>query len=126
MIHIHTRLARLNLAVVTLAATITAAGCGGQSPKVLGAPPEAAANATVKTIVTAASGKSVTLHGEMTEKCPIAGCWFMLKDKTGIVRVDTKASGFVVSEVPVHSILTVTGTVVAGTDPGIAATGVRY
>ena len=92
----------------------------------LGTPPEAAANTTVKQVAQVTSGKSVTLSGEMTEKCPVAGCWFMLKDKTGIVRVDTKASGFVVSDVPLHSTLTVTGTVIAGTQPGVAATGVRY
>ena len=50
----------------------------------------------------------------------------MLKDKTGVVRVDTKSSGFVVTEVPLHSTVTVSGAKVAGTEPGIAATGVRY
>ena len=40
--------------------------------------------------------------------------------------IDTKASGFVVSDVPLHTIITVTGTVVPGTEPGIAATGIRY
>ena len=126
MIHSRSRIEVLSLVTVALATIIAAAGCGGQAPKVLGAPPEAAANSTVKGIVAASSGKPVTLRGEMTEKCPVAGCWFMLKDKTGIVRVDTKASGFVVSDVPLHSILTVTGTVVAGIQPGVAATGVRY
>lgn len=62
----------------------------------------------------------------MTEKCPVAGCWFMLRDKTGIVRVDTKNAGFVVTEVPVHTQMTVTGTVASGTPPGLNATGIRY
>jgi hypothetical protein len=43
-----------------------------------------------------------------------------------VVRVDTKGAGFVVSDVPVHAHLTVAGTVTPGTQPGIAATGVRY
>jgi hypothetical protein len=50
----------------------------------------------------------------------------MLRDKTGVVRVDTKAAGFVVSDVPLHTVLTVAGKVTPGTQPGIAATGIRY
>jgi len=119
----HTILCRLTIPII---AGGLFSGCGGHSPKVLGSPPEAEASGTVRQLTQVSSGKPVTLRGEMTEKCPVAGCWFMLKDKTGIVRVDTKASGFVVSEVPLHSTVTVTGTVVAGTQPGVAATGVRY
>lgn len=101
-------------------------GCSGHSTKVLGAAPAPEPTTTVRQISHGGPNKAVTLRGEMTEKCPVAGCWFMLKDHTGIVRVDTKSSGFVVSEVPLHSTVTVTGTVMAGTQAGIAATGVRY
>src|SRR5580704_10809621 len=126
MTQLHSRLSPASLFSIAVAAIVLFSGCGGQTAKVLGASPEASPTATVKQIAQVSSGKSVTLRGEMTEKCPVAGCWFMLKDKTGIVRVDTKASGFVVSDVPLHSTLTVTGTVVAGTQPGLAASGVRY
>lgn len=69
---------------------------------------------------------AVIVEGEMIEKCPVAGCWFVVKDRTGVVRVDTKSAGFVVSEVPLHSRVTVAGTLTSGAQPGIAATGVRY
>jgi hypothetical protein len=53
-------------------------------------------------------------------------CVPMLRDKTGIVRVDTKQAGFVVSEVPLHTTMTVSGTVASGSEGGVKATGVRY
>lgn len=66
----------------------------------------------------------------MIEKCPAAGCWFKLRDATGIVRVDTKNAGFVVTDVPVGTTLTVAGTpqvpAAKGTEPTLAATGLRY
>ena len=126
MLKLRLRLSILPQLLVCVIVAIASAGCGGHSEKVLGAPPEASPTATVKEISSVGAHKSVTLRGEMTEKCPVAGCWFMLKDKTGIVRVDTKSSGFVVSDVPLHSTLTVTGAVTAGSSPGLAATGVRY
>lgn len=101
-------------------------GCGGKAEHVLGAAPAKEATSDVKTLTAASVSGPVTLQGEMVEKCPVAGCWFMLKDKTGVVRVDTKAAGFVVSEVPLHTKMVVSGTVTKGTETGIAATGVRY
>jgi uncharacterized protein YdeI (BOF family) len=62
----------------------------------------------------------------MIEKCPVAGCWFVLRDKTGTVRVDTKAAGFVVTEVPLNTELTVQGTLVKGVQPSFAAKGIRF
>ena len=50
----------------------------------------------------------------------------MLKDKTGVVRVDTKSAGFVVSDVPLHTTMTVSGQIVPGNEPQISATGVSY
>ncbi len=72
------------------------------------------------------AARTVTLRGEMVEKCPVAGCWFKLRDQTGIVRVDTKAAGFVVSDVSLHTQMTVQGKVVPGGETQIAATGLRY
>jgi uncharacterized protein YdeI (BOF family) len=69
----------------------------------------------------------VTVSGRMVEKCPVAGCWFYLEDKTGKVRVDTKNAGFVVVDVPVGTVMSVAGRVHGGTDEiQIVATGLRY
>lgn len=101
------------------------AGCGSKQTNVLGKPPEQKRTADVRELASKA-GSVVTVQGEMVEKCPVAGCWFMLRDKTGIVRVDTKQAGFVVSEVPLHTTMTVSGTIASGTEVGLKATGVRY
>ena len=101
------------------------AGCSAQHATVLGKEPLTQPTTQVKSL-TAGTAGIVTVSGEMVEKCPIAGCWFRLRDKTGIVRVDTKQAGFVVSEVPLHTTMTVSGTVAPGTEIGLKATGVRY
>ena len=63
----------------------------------------------------------------MVEKCPTAGCWFRLRDNTGVIKVDTKSTGFVVVDVPLETKITVSGKVVAdGNDVQIEATGIRY
>ncbi len=112
-------------AIALLGASILI-GCGKNTETVKGAAPGLQVTATVTQLAKAPAKQRVTLRGEMTEKCPVAGCWFMLRDKTGIVRVDTKAAGFVVSDVPLHAIVTVTGTTVPGSEPSLAATGLRY
>ena len=61
----------------------------------------------------------------MIEKCPTAGCWFMLRDQSGVVRVDTKAAGFVVSDIPLNTKVTVAGKVKSTAERQIAATGLR-
>ena len=69
----------------------------------------------------------ITLRGSMIEKCPVAGCWFMLRDETGTIKVDTKNSGFVVVDVPLKRTMTVSGRVVTnGSERFIDATGLRY
>jgi len=63
----------------------------------------------------------------MTQKCPVAGCWFMLRDDTGTIKVDTKNAGFVVVDVPLNASMTVAGRVATnGTERFIDATGLRY
>lgn len=69
--------------------------------------------------------KTVQVSGIMIEKCPVAGCWFMLKDDTGIVRVDTKAAGFVVSDLPLQTKVTVAGVMVPGASPSFSASGLQ-
>jgi len=69
----------------------------------------------------------VTISGAMIEKCPVAGCWFRVRDSTGIIKVDTKAAGFVVVNVPLESKVTVAGKIVTeGDEVFIEASGLRY
>lgn len=69
----------------------------------------------------------VTLRGTLVEKCPTAGCWFILKDPTGVIKVDTKAAGFVVTKLPLQTAVTVSGKVVYQDDVAfLNATGLRY
>jgi hypothetical protein len=63
----------------------------------------------------------------MIEKCPEAGCWFVLRDESGAIKVDTKDAGFVVVGVPLQVSLTVAGRLTTnGTERMLAATGLRY
>jgi hypothetical protein len=57
----------------------------------------------------------------------VAGCWFIIQDKTGTLKVDTKAAGFVMLDVPMGSAVTVGG-MAARTDDErlVSASGVRY
>ena len=63
----------------------------------------------------------------MIEKCPVAGCWFRLRDQTGTIKVDTKAASFVVVDVPLQQTMTVAGKVATeGNEVVLEATGLRY
>jgi hypothetical protein len=69
----------------------------------------------------------VTVTGKMIEKCPVSGCWFRVQDGTGTIKVDTKAAGFVVVNVPLESKVTVSGKVVIeGDESIIEAAGLSY
>ena len=84
----------------------------------------------LRTVLSVNAGETppeVTLHGVMIEKCPVAGCWFRLRDRTGVIKVDTKSAGFVVVKVPLETPLTVAGKVAMDGDQiVIEATGIRY
>lgn len=117
---------RLELGAAALALLLILGGCSRAGTNVLGQAP-AGSPVSLDTARHSAVGSSVTVEGEMIEKCPEAGCWFILKDGTGTLRVDTKTAGFVVLDVPLHRQLSVSGQVVTnGTDRLLAATGVRY
>src|SRR5690349_21898395 len=104
---------------------LLAVGCR-RSSATLGQPPEGAPR-TVASLKGAKIAEPVVLSGSMIEKCPVAGCWFRLQDQTGIIKVDTRAAGFVVANVPVKSKMLVAGKVIADGDSySIEATGVRY
>ncbi len=67
------------------------------------------------------------VKGTMTEKCPVAGCWFLLRDDTGTIKVDTKDAGFVVIEIPVGTTLEVSGRIAADSrERHLVAAGLRY
>src|SRR5439155_3770282 len=84
------------------------AGCAQAGGKTLGKAPDSTTITVVKELKT---GSRATISGVMYEKCPVAGCWFMLRDKTGVIRVDTKAAGFNVLDLPVNTTVTVSGEV---------------
>ncbi len=101
-------------------------GCQKPQGNVLGKSP----TGDLRTVLAVTAGDTppqVALTGVMVEKCPVAGCWFRLRDRTGIIKVDTKPAGFVVVNVPLESTLTVAGKVVAeGDQIVLEASGIRY
>lgn len=102
------------------------AGCAPAGSHVLGQDP-GDASANVASLRQNAGSQPVTVSGIMVQKCPEAGCWFVLKDASGSIKVDTKTAGFVVVEVPLNRQLTVVGQKITnGTEVLLAATGVRY
>jgi uncharacterized protein YdeI (BOF family) len=113
--------------VVTLLVTgAVPAGCHRQTGTVLGKAP----SGDVRNIVAVRAGDTppiVTVKGAMVEKCPVAGCWFYLQDATGVIKVDTKAAGFVVVNVPLQTQVTVSGKVSNdGQEVIIEGSGLRY
>jgi uncharacterized protein YdeI (BOF family) len=111
---------KFTLAIAGLAAL---AGCAKPGGTVLGQNPGADSVSAVRELK---NGSQATISGVMYEKCPAAGCWFMLRDKSGVIRVDTKAAGFTVTDVPVNTEVTVRGSVRDSGEPILAATGMRY
>ncbi len=101
-------------------------GCNRPRGTLLGKAP----GGNVSTILAVRAGDTppvVTLSGSMVEKCPVAGCWFRLRDNTGMIKVDTKTAGFVVAAVPLETKMTVSGKITeAGGEVILEATGVRY
>ncbi len=113
-------------ALVLLITAMLVLGCQQQHGSVLGKAP----SGEVRTILAVRAGDTppqVTLSGTMVEKCPVAGCWFRLRDQTGEIKVDTKAAGFVVTAVPLETRMTIAGKISdSGDEVLIEATGVRY
>jgi uncharacterized protein YdeI (BOF family) len=106
------------------------AGCQKSGGTLLGQAP-AGPPQTVQAIQSlnraGARDSAVLLTGVMIDKCPVAGCWFHLRDGTGTIKVDTKSSGFVVVNVPLQSNVKVSGRIVADGDQlMLEATGLRY
>jgi uncharacterized protein YdeI (BOF family) len=102
-------------------------GCHQSNSIVLGQAP-AGVPQTVSAVTLDQGESPVTIQGVLVEKCPVAGCWFYLRDDTGRIKVDTKSAGFAVVDVPLQSRLTVSGKKVMAENGEcvIEATGVRY
>lgn len=99
-------------------------GCVFQQAQVLGIAPPAGPVTPIRALKP--TGKPTLIAGTMVEKCPISGCWFKMTDGTGLIKVDTKNAGFVVMNVPLHTKMTVSGTMHKGDEPLFEAKGVRY
>jgi len=111
---------------VLLIAIMLGFGCSKRDALVLGQTPNGDTR-TINSVKAVGPGTAVVLNGTMIEKCPVAGCWFRLRDETGIIKVDTRSAGFVVAKVPVNSKLVVSGKLVTdGDDVAIEALGIRY
>jgi uncharacterized protein YdeI (BOF family) len=109
-----------------LISVLLASGCHKSQGTVLGTS-QAGEPRTILSIKAGDTAPQVTLSGVMIEKCPVAGCWFRLRDGTGVIRVDTKLAGFVVVDLPLDTKMTVAGKVVANdNEVAIEATGLRY
>ena len=110
----------------TLICLLLVSGCGKPQGTVLGKAPKGQPQ-TILSVRAGTAPSQFTLTGVMIEKCPTAGCWFRLRDNTGVIKVDTKSAAFVVVDVPLETKITVAGKVVAdGKDVQIEATGIRY
>jgi uncharacterized protein YdeI (BOF family) len=100
--------------------------CGKQKGTVLGQPPKGEPQ-TMLAVRDGITPPNVTLRGLILEKCPTAGCWFLISDRTGALKVDTKNAGFVVAKIPLQTEVTVSGKIVyEGSEPVLEATGLRY
>src|SRR3989442_1373249 len=105
---------------------LAAIGCHQPNSTILGQAPQGEPQ-TILAVTADSTPQQVTLRGVMIEKCPVAGCWFRLRDRTGTIKVDTKPAGFVVVNIPLRSEVTVSGKVVtSGNNVALEATGVRY
>src|SRR5262245_1312698 len=120
---LHARSVTRVLAVMAVALLI---GCAERKEKTLGLAFEGTA-VPIDAVRHASADSRIVLRGTMTEKCPVAGCWFILRDESGTIKVDTKNGGFAVVDVPLKTPLVVAGHIVTnGTERMIDATGVRY
>jgi uncharacterized protein YdeI (BOF family) len=112
--------------IFCLAGVIVLAGCGKPKGTVKGTPPKGEPR-SVLAVLAGDTPATVTIQGTLLEKCPVAGCWFRLLDGTSVIKVDTKTAGFVVTEIPLETKITVSGRITQeGDETVLNATGLRY
>ena len=85
--------------LVLLLASLLGA-CQPEGSRTLGQAPDGVPQTVAQLKRSRTAGEAATVAGEVIEKCPVAGCWFMLRDDTGVIKVDTKSAGFVVLDLP--------------------------
>lgn len=110
--------------LILLITCVAVCGCQSSSTTLLGRPLPVQSPLLVDHLKP--SRLPVVIEGTMVEKCPVAGCWFKVEDKSGIVKVDTKNAGFVVVSVPTGTKVRVAGTYQGDPEPLITATGMTY
>lgn len=114
------------LLVISIGFAMILTGCSREQVRRLGGALNGEQITVVKTAEVDEESR-VVLHGTMTKKCPVAGCWFMLTDETGTIKVDLKNSEFVVVDVPLKSKMVVAGYVITNeTERVLEATGLRF
>ena len=103
------------------------AGCAPRPETLLGSLSSSAAPVAIRELLSSKPTGSVVLRGTLVEKCPVSGCWFRLKDDTGVVKVDLKSAGVTSTDIPVGARLSVAGTrQVEGGETSLCAIGLRY
>ena len=112
--------------LLAMAALLLLSGCATGHPVVLGNAP-AGSPETVAGLRREPAGEVRMVSGVMVEKCPVAGCWFDLRDSTGTLRVSTKDAGFAVLDVPLGARVRVAGRIrQSGSEASLDATGLQY
>ena len=70
---------------------------GGTSAKSMAAAPTAAATAAqvnIGEIEPSHVGRRVAFEGTIVKECPHSGCWAVIEDSSGQIRIDTNPGGF--------------------------------
>lgn len=117
---------KIKRVICILGAVALLGACGKPQGTVLGKAPRGEPQ-TILAVRDGITPPDVTLRGKIIQKCPTAGCWFHLADRTGAMKVDTKNAGFVVVKIGLQTEVTVSGKVVhEGDEPVLQATGLRY
>jgi uncharacterized protein YdeI (BOF family) len=112
--------------VLSISAALLLGGCAGHRSEVRGHL-QPGPSTTVARLASVSTNGSVTVRGTMIEKCPTAGCWFILQDNTGRVRVDLKAAGFAVTDMPTGGTVAVSGRLRRDAEePVVIASGARF
>lgn len=107
--------------------TLLIASISGCASTAIKGEPPAGIESTLVRVRAAQPGARVTVRGTLLDKCPIAGCWFHLRDSGTTLRVDTKAAGFTVTDVPLQTEVVVSGKITReGRESVLGATGLSY
>jgi uncharacterized protein YdeI (BOF family) len=108
-----------------LVLALSVSGCGSKE-RVLGKMSSVKLSSILAINAGDAPGK-LALQGTLIDKCPQAGCWFHLDDGTGVIKVDTKSAGFVVTQIPLNAKVKVAGLLQQdGEEVQLRATGLTY